>query len=787
MNARPTEAFTDTGEAGLLSMAFHPDYATNRQFYVFYSVNINSARHQRVSRFTTQAGNPNLADTGSEQILIEQRDQADNHNGGDMHFGPSDGFLYISVGDEGNGDDTLLNSQLINKDLFSGILRLDVDKLSGIEPTAHAAIPTDVNGARFTIPADNPFVLPVQGGDWDGTYNGSTVTGTVRREFWATGLRNPWRMSFDPATGQLWCADVGQGQREEVDLITRGGNYGWVYREANLTGPRTTNPTMPANFDALYHTPPVYNYNRNNDNFGGTSVTGGVVYRGNRIAALYGKYIFSDFNSGNIWAMDTGTYQVDRILGEGNIAGFGQDPSNGDVLLADLGDGIVRRLVSTTATGTFPATLSATGLFADLTDLSPSPGVTPYSVNLPFWSDHAIKSRWFVIPDGSSSFTPSDDLWTLPAGTIWVKHFDMEMERGNPATRKRVETRLIVKTTGGAYGVSYRWNEAGTEAFLADDGGENFVLDITDGGSPAPQTWRIPSRAECLICHTPQAGHALSFNTRQLNLENAILGYSGNQLETLHAQAFLTADPGSPNLLPRHLRPDESDYSLEARVRSYLAVNCSYCHKSGGTAPATWDGSPQLTLAQTGLVNGAPNNSGGDPANKLVVPGDTTHSIVLNRVAVTNGFTRMPPIGSNVIDSASVTLLTDWINGELAARRTYAEWRAAEFEPDNDPSGEPGEDPDHDGLTNEQEFLAATDPHDGASAFRPQISGDPLVLGFELPVNRSFRIDTSTDLGQWTPWDVPGNQGLPVAAGPIEFALPVADPQRFFRVELIEN
>jgi hypothetical protein len=204
-----------------------------------------------------------------------------------------------------------------------------------------------------------------------------------------------------------------------------------------------------------------------------------------------------------------------RLLGEAGIAAFGTDPSNQDLLLADIGDGIVRRLITTTSPGTFPATLSATGLFADLSDLSPSPGLVPYNVNLPFWSDHAIKSRWFVVPDGTSQFTWSqENPWTLPTGSIWVKHFDIEMQRGVPASKKRIETRLLVKNAGGAYGVSYRWNVAGTEATLVEDGGVNFPLAITEGGSPAPQTWRIPSRAECMVCHTPQAGHALSFNTQ---------------------------------------------------------------------------------------------------------------------------------------------------------------------------------------------------------------------------------------------------------------------------------
>lgn len=786
VNGRTGEVFFPDpgGESGLLSVAFHPQYATNRYFYVFYSVTKGTSNYQRVSRFATKANDPNSADTSEEVILIDQIDHAPNHNGGDMHFGP-DGYLYISVGDEGGSSDNLSNSQRIERDLFAGILRIDVDKKAGnIEPTIHDAIPRKEGLARFSIPIDNPFVHTSLGGTWTGTYNGANVPlASVRREFWATGLRNPWRMGFDPATGALWCADVGQDSYEEVNIITRGGNYGWVYREGNHQGPQGG---APVNFDALYHTKPIHEYGRSL----GSSITGGRVYRGTRIGSLVGKYIFADYNSGNIWALTQDGTNVERIAGEGGIAAFGYDPSNQDILLADDNSSIIRRLTAATSDSSYPSTLSATGLFADLADLSPSPGVTPYTVNLPFWSDHAVKSRWVTVPNGTSQFTWSKDgLWTLPDGTIWVKHFDMELQRGNPATKKRIETRLIVKNATGAYGVSYRWNEAGTEAFLAADAGENFDIAVTENGNPVTQTWRIPSRAECMICHTPQAGHALSFNTRQLNLANDILGHTGNQLTTLRQQGYLANEPGSPNLLPRHLRPDEEDYSVEARVRSYLAVNCSYCHKTGGTAPASWDGSPELLLAQTSVINGTANNNGGDAANKLVVPGDTAHSIILNRVAVTNGFTRMPPIGSNVIDTANVALLTDWINGELDDLTTYDEWRISNFEPDNDPAGAPGMDPDGDGVTNQDEYLAGTSPLDGSSALRPLMTSadEALTLSFSLPANRSFKIHASQNLQQWTPWDIPGNQGLPVKGGPIQFTVPQTDPMKFFRIEVSGN
>ena len=662
-----------SNEAGLLGLAFHPDFAANGYFYVCYMVakaEDPGVFYQRIARFTVRAAQRSLpvpaADPGSELVLIEQRDREDNHNGGDLHFGP-DGYLYYAAGDEANPFDKYDNSQRIDLNFFSAMLRIDVDKKPGsLEPNPHPAVPLDAGVARYSVPADNPFVGAT-------SFNGAVVDpAAVRTEFWAVGLRSPWRFSFDALNGDLWLADVGQDTYEEVDLITRAGNYGWVWREGFHPGPKSppAGQTLPALID------PIYEYVHPNvpggdANYKGNSVIGGVVYRGARFPSLAGAYIFGDFVTGHVWALTRpgGVAQVQRIGGLAYHTGYGTDPSNGDVLIADMFNHRLMRLITTVPDDNFPTTLGATGLFADLTDLSPAPGVLPYEPNLSFWSDHAVKRRWFAIPDGTGQMAWSrDGAWTFPDGQIWVKHFDLETERGNPASpKKRIETRVLVKNAGGCYGVSYRWNEAGTEATLVEDGGDDFSVNITVGGVPYAQPWRIPSRAQCVSCHSPQAGHALSFTTRQLNLAHTMNGFAGNQLDLLRDGGFFSNPPEATGGLPRHVRPDDTAQPLEDRARSYLAVNCAYCHAgASGTAPAQWDGRAHLTLAQTGLVNGTPASNGGNPLNKLIVPGDPAHSVVLNRVAAANGFTRMPPLGSSELDQTNIALLTAWITDGIS-------------------------------------------------------------------------------------------------------------------------
>jgi uncharacterized repeat protein (TIGR03806 family) len=794
VNGRSGEVFQTSSEQGLLGLAFHPSYASNGWFYVVYSLNINSLRYQRLSRFTVSAGNANLADTASEKILIEQRNEAGNHNGGDVHFGP-DGYLYMSWGDEGNSNDSLSNSQRINKDFWSSIIRIDVDLEpedytvsdgtgtddANIRPNAHAAVKLDAGGnPRYEIPADNPFIGFT-------SFGGSSFLATsVRTEFYAIGLRNPFRFSFDPADGTLWCGDVGQGAREEIDRIVKGGNYEWAFKEGFITGPKA----KPSGLTNLQ--PPVIDYPRGNGATQGSSVTGGVVYRGEKIPGIIGKYIYADYVSGNIWSLDdSGAAPViERLTGESGIVGFGYDPTDGEILMADLNSGKVRKLVGQEITGTFPQTLAATGLFSDAATLSPATGLIAYGVNLPFWSDHAIKRRWFGIPDPDAMVGFSaEGNWTFPQGMLWVKHFDLETVRGDPATRKRLETRVLVRNSEGSYGVSYRWNEAGTSASLAAPEGEEFDVSITENGSPVTQRWRIPSRASCITCHSPQAGHALSFRTRQLNRPGEIGGVSGNFLTLLADEGYLGNLDTAPANLPRHAAPGETEIAIEERARAYLDVNCAYCHNDGGSVPAQWDSRSALPLFETGMVNGIPGNGIEHPSDRLIVPGLDQRSVIVHRVAARNGYTRMPPLGSNVIDHEGVQLLTDWINGDLISRVSYEDWRESNF--GSPPvGGAPEEDDDSDGRTNHDEFLAMTDPKTPDARPGPLLVAGEGEISLTLPTlpGRSVFLEESVDLVEWNLWDAPGNNGLPRASGdPFTFSVPMDAPGNFFRARIMER
>ncbi len=784
VNPRATEDFQDDGnELGLKGIAFHPNFASNRQFFVTYCLTISGQRHVRLARFTATVGDLNVGDTASEQPFITQLNDETVHNIGSVKFGP-DGYLYFICGDEGfiNG---VNNSQRIDLDFWSAMFRIDVNRLpANLEPNAHAAIALNAGTAYYKVPAGNPFVGAT-------SLNGEPLPGPgpVRTEIYALGFRNPWQFNFDQqAPNELWVGDVGAELWEEVNVVTAGGNYQWAYKEGNVTGWKL-NP--PPGFSG---TPPVWTYPHGTGTFAGNSVTGGVVYRGTKYPSLTNKYVLADFVTGHIWTLvrnGVNPPTVERVAGEAGIVAIGFDPSNGDILMLDYGDGKVRRLTTTTVDNSFPAKLSDSGLFADLSDLAMNPGIEPYNINLPFWSDYARKSRWFSIPDAVSTFTYTQDgNWTLPNGAIWIKHFDMDMNRDSASNAKRLETRLLVKNATGSYGVSYRWNDAGTEAFLVDDNGVDFNLNITVSGNPYVQHWRIPSRAECMACHTPAGGHALSWETRQLNRSGTLGGANGNFLSLLDMAGYLTSPPAPASVtnLPKYATPADTAHTLETRARSWFAVNCSYCHQSGGTGFGVFDLSPQLSLTGTNLIDGHIFNAQ-QADHKAIVRGFPAKSVLYNRLSASNGYTRMPPLATAEIDPVGTQLIADWIN-EAVNRSTYQEWRVANFGSGISAVGAQTFDADKDGQTNLTEWLGATGPLNGSALFRPSVStsGGNVTVEFPNLPGRLIRVQTSTNLFNWSPWNVTGNNGLPLPSGSTRsFTAPMDLPQRFFKLEVQEQ
>lgn len=289
-------------EEGLLGLAFHPGWATNRMVFLWFTTRRGGKLQTVLSRWKADAAGT-AVDPASEAVLFAVDQPFTNHNGGDLHFG-RDGMLYLGLGDGGSGGDPHGNGQKMDT-LLGKIVRLDVDR--------------GANGQNYSIPADNPFV----------------GRPGVRGEIWAYGLRNPWRMSFDPVTGELWTGDVGQNAREEVDVIVKGGNYGWKAREG--FSPFKNGEKQPGMID------PVHDYDRD----AGKSITGGYVYRGKAIPALTGAYVFGDYASRRIWALQRvpGGRPVVKELAKApnGISSFGRDAA-GEILMTCF-NGKVYRLV----------------------------------------------------------------------------------------------------------------------------------------------------------------------------------------------------------------------------------------------------------------------------------------------------------------------------------------------------------------------------------------------------------------------------------------------------------
>ncbi|BCX49499.1 fibronectin type III domain-containing protein [Haloferula helveola] len=677
-------ASTETsGDQGFYSAVCHPNFGQAGEageFSVFVCYNYrpvpgvddNNRTYWRVSRFTWLSGSGTL-NPASEEVLINQYDPQSWHNGGAMFFG-DDGFLYISCGDGGGSGDAYGNSQRIDQGFFSGVFRIDVDndpaKSHPIrrQPTEDPAWakPTGANWPAsstqgYGIPNDNPWLDPAGG---------------VLEEFYAIGLRSPHSMHFDSVTGDIWIGDVGQGTKEEMTRVTSGSNAQWAYREGLSAGPKA----QPASLIGTPQ-PPDHDYDRGT----GTCIIGGMRYRGARWnEQLGGKVIFGDHVRGRVWTMDpdVGSPSVDLIIegfDTGAKAGLGNfcTDAAGEIYLmnlagTDVPGGTIMKLEAQGLSTEPPQWLSQTGVFSDLSTLEVEPGVIPYDVASPLWSDAAAKRRWIILPNDGSHDTAAEDIafsgsdnWVFPAGTVFVKHFEVETA---PGVMKRLETRLLVCTEGGGkYGVTYKWNTAGTDAELLTGGLSEAYDVVLEGGGTETRSWDYPSRADCMICHNDAAGQALGFRTHQLNrnFDYDSTGRTANQLVTLNALGMFDRTLGEQELRDFiEARPlDDGSAPLEHRVRSYLDANCSHCHRPGGQVSG-FDARLATPLHQQNLVDGLIEGFFYlGPDGRYIRAGDPSLSAVHVRLAAVGDGDAMPPLAKNVADDQAVATVAEYISG----------------------------------------------------------------------------------------------------------------------------
>ena len=432
-------------------------------------------------------------------------------------------------------------------------------------------------GKAYRIPPDNPFV---------------NMPG-VRPEIWAFGFRNPWKMSFDRATGDLWVGDVGWELWELVFKVKRGGNYGWSVME----GPQPVNveagegrrrsrrrsrsirtPRPPRSPAAMFITARACPSWR----------------------VLTFMVIISPGSSGGSGAQgETVTWQRELARTPLHLVAFGETHDGELYLLDHDRTHQIYRLVPNTAakvTNDFPRRLSQTGLFASTRDHQPAPGVVPYSVNAPLWSDGATAERFLAVPGDGRIELDNQGIWRFPDGSVLARTVSIEREPGKPASRRRVETQILHLEAGAWRPYSYVWNDDQTDAVLAGADGASPDDRPERAGGRRELNYRVHARTECGSCHNPwvekkttvfgvQSASPLGVNTPQLNRKSDDGGGSVNQLATWHRAGLLAWTPDLA-ALPKLVDPYDESGDLDRRARSYLQANCAHCHQfnAGGTA-----------------------------------------------------------------------------------------------------------------------------------------------------------------------------------------------------------
>jgi putative heme-binding domain-containing protein len=663
-------------------LAFHPDFAKNRQCFVCYTLKSkntskpNFTDGSRVSRFTVTRTDPPRLDPASEQIVLTFLQGG--HNGGDIHFGP-DGMLYISTGDAAspNPPDAHNTGQDIS-DLLSSILRIDVNRKE--------------KGINYAVPKDNPFI-----GMKD-----------ARPEVWAYGFRNPWRMSFDTKTGELFVGDVGWELWESIHRVEKGGNYGWSAMEGpQPIKPQKIGPTpiRPALIE-LPHTISC-------------SVTGGRVYYGKKFPELRGAYIFGDWETRRLWAArfdgDRAKEMPEIARPSVRIVAFGED-KDGEIYFLDYEGGTVHTIARNEAVAknaNFPTKLSETGLFSSVKDHAPAAGVVPFAINGRQWQDGATAEHWAAFP-GTSAATYYPTGKAMP-GMVYWHTFRMHFPKDAVLTRtlslggRRIETQIMHYDGVDWRPYTFAWRDDQTDADLVPaDGAEKEIVDskprgessnpagnLNPAGNPrdslrssrgldsgaAKRVWQFQSRSQCMTCHNNQSEYGLAFLPEQLNRP----GRDGrNQLVSLTEAGYIRRagkdekplppfDAVSAAREPKIADPADASQPLEARARAYLHANCGHCHfeHGGGSVPLRLQFS--VSVAEMKAVGVRPMRGDfGLPNAYIIKPGDPWASTLYYRMAKF-GRDRMPHIGAERPDEAGLKLVEDWIIAMASGERKRPE------------------------------------------------------------------------------------------------------------------
>ncbi|QDU78807.1 Soluble aldose sugar dehydrogenase YliI precursor [Polystyrenella longa] len=642
------------------NITFHPNYIENRRLYLFVEVRtkqVDNSERIEVYEFKMQEGENAKIDPNSERMIVSWKSRG--HTGGGITFGP-DGYFYISTGDGTTGSDVNVTGQDIT-DLQAGILRLDVDNYE--------------EGQAYSIPEDNPFNhIP-----------------EARHELWAYGLRAPWRMDWDLPTNTLYIGDVGQDVWEMIHVGKKGANYGWSATEGGL-------PFIPEREKGPSEiTKPIASHHHTESR----SITGGYVYRGPDLPELQEAYIYCDYATGKVWGLryvdGEVTWNEELADSSYSIATFGLDHQN-DLFLVDYADGILLQLEPNPYVDhkvDFPKTLSATGLYESVPENKPAAGVVKYETVAPGFHDGAKEELWLAIPGNDWIKESKWNGWDFQNGAVALQTLTLELE---PGKQTRVETRLLTRQENEWLGYSYLWNDEQTEATLVEKNGRKVELSEADPlntGQTRKRTWNIPSRAECMSCHSRQAKFVLSLNSLQLDIEREVDGKLVSQITMFNdlgffkepRQATKAERPAPPKVesariptlaersTPRKptkaevtktwdfslVNPYDESADLHMRARSYLHINCAHCHVKDGGGNAKMELELNKPDRYTNIIGVKPLQGTFDLADGLLIaPGEPSRSVLFYRLSKM-GSGHMPQVGSHQVDPQARQFLHDWI------------------------------------------------------------------------------------------------------------------------------